>query len=251
LNELDQAKQRLNQIPPVDNLQELEKADKICQDNFNRLDRRFGEIKSKLDQKKGALQQSEGEGLYSKLAVAEEKVAFQESKYETALISANSVKLLRDTLSQCRQEAMESVFAPVNQRVSQKFQHIAGGQYGEISFNNQFMPETIAVQSRDTQVNPDMLSYGTQEQLNIIVRVILGEILAENEKQRQLVVLDDPLAHTDSNRHNAMLELLNEATDRLQLIILTCHPETYQMLNAKGFDLEELKKGINTNENRY
>jgi uncharacterized protein YhaN len=56
-----------------------------------------------------------------------------------------------------------------------------------------------------------------------------------------LVILDDPLAHTDPERHQRMLELLRETTERLQLIILTCRPDNYAELGARGYNLEELK----------
>lgn len=66
-------------------------------------------------------------------------------------------------------------------------------------------------------------------------------MLAESQGQRQLVILDDPLAHTDPERHQRMLELLQETAEQLQLIILTCRRGEYVGLGAKGYNLEELK----------
>jgi DNA repair exonuclease SbcCD ATPase subunit len=241
LDEFDQARQRLERIPPVENLGELETMEKRLAREVAGLEGQLRSTENSLIGKRGELHRAEGEGLYSRLAKAEEQVTLLESKYQSALTQANSVKLLRDTLDECRQEALEDLVIPVSERVTQAFQRIAGENYAQIQLSDGFAPEAIAVRDRDAQVNPDFLSYGTREQLNILVRVTLGKILAESQGQRQLVILDDPLAHTDPERHQRMLELLHETAEQLQLIILTCRPGEYVGLGAKGYDLEELK----------
>ena len=241
LDEFDQTRQRLERIPPVENLRELEAMEKRLARDVAGLEAQLRSTENSLNEKRGELRRAEGEGLYSRLAKAEEQVTLLESKYQSALTQANSVKLLRDTLEGCRQEALENLVIPVSQRVTEAFQRIAGENYAQIQLSDGFAPEAIAVRDRNAQVNPDFLSYGTREQLNILVRVTLGKILAESEGQRQLVILDDPLAHTDPERHQRMLELLHETAEQLQLIILTCRPDNYAELAAKGYNLEELK----------
>jgi hypothetical protein len=55
------------------------------------------------------------------------------------------------------------------------------------------------------------------------------------------VVLDDVLNATDTGRLARMLTLLEEAASRLQIVILTCHPERYRALEAAAFfDLRAL-----------
>jgi uncharacterized protein YhaN len=81
------------------------------------------------------------------------------------------------------------------------------------------------------------LSGGEQEQLYLVARLALAEVLAKH--QRQLVVLDDVLNATDSGRLARLLNLMEEVSDRLQIIILTCHPERYRAL--EGAEFFELK----------
>jgi uncharacterized protein YhaN len=65
----------------------------------------------------------------------------------------------------------------------------------------------------------------------------LGQVLAKDE--RQLVVLDDVLNATDTGRLARVLTLLQDSADRLQIVILTCHPERYRGLEeAKFFELQ-------------
>ena len=83
------------------------------------------------------------------------------------------------------------------------------------------------------------LSGSEQEQLFLVARLALASVLAK--EQRQLVVLDDVLNATDFARHARLLNLLEESSDHLQIIILTCHPERYRALDtAEFFELKRL-----------
>ena len=54
------------------------------------------------------------------------------------------------------------------------------------------------------------------------------------------VVLDDVLTATDSGRLGRILTILEEAAEKVQIAVLTCHPERYGSLkNATYIDLQE------------
>ena len=73
----------------------------------------------------------------------------------------------------------------------------------------------------------------------LATRLALAEVLGRDE--RQLVVLDDVLTATDAGRLARVMNVLEEAAQRLQVLILTCHPERYRGLkNGHFFDLENL-----------
>ena len=55
------------------------------------------------------------------------------------------------------------------------------------------------------------------------------------------VALDDVLTATDAGRRARVMTVLEEAAQRLQVLILTCHPEHYRGLReARFFDLEAI-----------
>ena len=55
------------------------------------------------------------------------------------------------------------------------------------------------------------------------------------------MVLDDVLTATDTGRLARVMNVLEEAAQGLQVLILTCHPERYRGLKrAAFFDLEVL-----------
>ena len=67
-------------------------------------------------------------------------------------------------------------------------------------------------------------SFGTQEQLNLIYRIALAGIIAEDEGHGLCIVLDDPFGDTDIARRQRMMVWMGAQLDQAghQLILLTC-----------------------------
>jgi recombinational DNA repair ATPase RecF len=118
-------------------------------------------------------------------------------------------------------------------------QRIGGARLGTVGLAQGFRPQGVAPKILGTEVPVDELSGGEKEQVHLAVRLALAEVLSKDE--RHLSVLDDVLTATDTSRLARILTILEEAAQRLQLLILTCHPERYRGLaDAEFFDLEEL-----------
>ena len=100
------------------------------------------------------------------------------------------------------------------------------------------LPSGISPRSIDETVSLDQISGGEREQVYFAVRMALADVTFAGE--RQLVVLDDVFTYTDTTRLARIATILDEAAERFQIILLTCHPERYRGLpNAMFFDLEE------------
>jgi uncharacterized protein YhaN len=72
----------------------------------------------------------------------------------------------------------------------------------------------------------ESLSGGEREQVHFAVRLALAEVLAQEE--RPMVVLDDVLVATDRARLERVISVLEEYASRMQIVVLTCHPERYE-----------------------
>ncbi len=70
----------------------------------------------------------------------------------------------------------------------------------------------------------DSHSGGMQEQAALVLRLILAKLAAQNlPGQRLPLVLDDPLTQTDTLRREGLWRVLNEASENLQILFVTCH----------------------------
>lgn len=230
---LEEVEGKLNafeQDPRVD-LEKLEGLRKSAEDEVKRA---LGDEK----REEGRLEQLSAQGTYSLLAKIEEEVADLTEKVDREQIRANAIQLLYDTVEQCRDKAMAATGIPVEQAATRTFQRIAGGRLGSIKVGEKLEPASILPQKTEEMVSISSVSGGEKEQIYLSTRLALAELLASEE--RQLVVLDDVLIATDSLRMGRVLRVLEEASEKLQIVILTCHPERYgAFTGAKFIDLEE------------
>lgn len=67
-------------------------------------------------------------------------------------------------------------------------------------------------------------SGGMQEQAALVLRLILAKLAAQNlPGQRLPLVLDDPLTQSDTLRREGLWRVLDEASENLQILFVTCH----------------------------
>jgi DNA repair exonuclease SbcCD ATPase subunit len=187
----------------------------------------------------GELNNLGSQGAYSALARAEEEVAGLERELAAETLQANAVRLLFDTLDEVRSRMTAGLTAPVEQKATCLLQRIAGRRPGPIRLNAGLdIPEVIPDPGA-AGIPLDQVSGGEREQIFLATRLALAEQLAADE--RQLVVLDDVLTFTDAARMARVQDVLEESAQRLQILIITCHPERYRGLTAAQFiDLEEM-----------
>ena len=223
----------LNGIPgdPQKDLQKLERQLKGLEE---------AEAKARDDENKaeGRLQTLATEGAYSKLAACEEKLADLNARIRRERLRMAATKLLYDTVTSCKAAIVAAVAAPVERTATHMLGRITGPRLGGVQLTENFVPVGVRPEIVNEPVDLTNLSGGEQEQLFLITRLALGQVLAKEE--RQLVVLDDVLNATDTSRLARVLTLLEESADRLQIVILTCHPERYRgMEKTQFFDLQE------------
>ena len=225
---------KLNEIPgdPQKTLQKLER-------QLVALEEVEAKARDEENQAEGRLQNLAAEGAYSKLIACEEKLADLNLRIRREKLRMDATKLLYDTVTTCKAAMVAAVAAPVERTATHMLGRIAGPRLGNVRLTENFVPAGVRPEIAAEPVELSNLSGGEQEQLFLIIRLALGQVLAREE--RQLVVLDDVLNATDTGRLARVLTLLEESADHLQIVILTCHPERYRGLDeAKFFDLKTL-----------
>ena len=225
---------RLGEIPgdPQKTLQKLERQLKGLEDAE-------ATARDEEKQAEGRLQTLAAEGAYSKLVACDEQLAELQSRIRREKLRMEATRLLYDTVTACKAAMVAAVAAPVERTATNMLGRIAGPRLGSVRLTESFVPAGVRPELAAEPVDLANLSGGEQEQLFLIIRLALGQVLAREE--RQLVVLDDVLNATDTGRLARVLTLLEECADRLQIVILTCHPERYRGLEAATFfDLKTL-----------
>lgn len=213
--------------------------------NAQRMERIIGqqeeqlsELQAKITDLKAQINVKSEAGLYSEINQLEEEYELVKKEYERLKLNARAVKLLH-RLAHARHGAMlADLTEPIRQGLNDLFQMVTTKTDRNLQLEADLSLAGLRVDDEDYLQPLDVFSIGTQEQMLLLARLALAQFLSSEE--RQLVVLDDALVNSDGLRRQRILQLLAAARDRFQLLILTCHPEMYEQLPGKRYDLASL-----------
>ena len=94
----------------------------------------------------------------------------------------------------------------------------------------------VGLGTADTEEDFHDLSGGAREQLSILVRIALAEVLGAEEPLP--IVLDDCLVNTDRTRLGEMMRILYRASRKQQILLFSCHDEGFDRLGeTRRFEL--------------
>ncbi|MGQ0696904.1 MAG: ATP-binding protein [Panacagrimonas sp.] len=77
----------------------------------------------------------------------------------------------------------------------------------------------------------EALSVGAQEQLALMTRIGIAEVLAGGD--RLPLIMDDSLVNSDPERIRFIHRALHRASKNLQMIVMSCHELLFDELSAE------------------
>ena len=176
-------------------------------------------INAELLRHRGALEQVGGAYAEEQALQARERVEAVRKREGDLETEYEAWKLLGETLQEVEKEETahlgRALVAPVSERIS----NLTGGRYGDVAIGPDLDASGIRLAGSERGFAD--LSVGMREQIAMLLRVSIAETLGA------FVVLDDQLTQTDESRMAWLRELLEEASTRIQVVVLTCHPEDY------------------------
>ncbi|MBY0549684.1 MAG: AAA family ATPase [Candidatus Obscuribacterales bacterium] len=204
----------------LDDLRTLADAKKTSINNLSAmLNQAIGEIKGRGN-------------LFELLVRAKEELAKAEAEQARVDMQAYAIRELHSTFNTARQRLQKDVVAPLQLLVGKRFGTITSGFYNAVAFDSTLKANGVAATSVGATVPLDDISFGTREQLALLTRLCLAELLAEGG-ERQAVILDDNLVHTDAARMALACRLMENSAHAVQIVVFTCHPERYSEFSAK------------------
>jgi exonuclease SbcC len=181
--------------------------------------------RSERDQAKGTLEILGGQGLYSRETELEEKKAEAMMRRDAARTRGWSARVAHDLIEHRKQAATKAVLAPLELRLTTALAELTGDTARQVFLDERLQIAGIG-RSREETHAFDQLSQGTKEQLLLCLRLAVAQELAAEEPQ--VLILDDVLVNTDAVRQDRILDVLSAQADRLQILVLTCHPDRYR-----------------------
>lgn len=194
--------------------------------------------KAEISRYEGALEQLAPDDIYLRKSRAEEQLELTERELRRELIRARALSLISELFKAHRQAMSSGLSTAIEDRVTKYWAFVRGRQDVKARIGDDM--ELAAVNFIGDRVDPERFSAGAREQLYVVVRLAVAELLSESDPQ--IVVLDDALVFTDQHRHSRMLDLIKRLSEKMQVIILTSHQDRFESLPGARFNVEELTR---------
>ena len=167
------------------------------------------------------------QGLDGQHARAEEDRDLLEGECRRLGKDAAAWALLHHLLAEVEEQQSSRIATRLEQLASTSISRLTKGNVVGVKLD----PCTLALSlgnsgRQDAEI--DRFSRGTREQVALSCRLQIGRLLGR--EFRHMLLLDDPLAHTDPARHREALAELADLSRTLQVIVFTCHLDRYAPL---------------------
>ncbi|RVU43918.1 AAA family ATPase [Rubrivivax rivuli] len=140
---------------------------------------------------------------------------------------ADALSLLLHELDSRRQALTQRLQAPLQQHLNHYLPLLFAGS--ALAVDERLVPGAL---SRPGPRGPEAadfetLSFGAREQMGVLARLAYADLLREAGRPT-LVILDDALVHSDTERLAQMKRVLFDAAQRHQVLLFTCHPALWR-----------------------
>lgn len=203
-------------------------------DNLKARHRAASDMLLKLDR---SVTSAEGEA--ERLDHAEADLEAVRVKRDRLRRQAEAIKLLRTTLHAHRDAARAKYAAPFATAL-QRYASRIFGQGTEFTLDDSLRVEARTVDG--TTVDIDQLSGGAKEQMALLTRFAIADMVATGNDETVPVFIDDALGATDPQRLALMNSLFTQVGQSSQVFVLTCFPQRFDRVAAtRTASIRELK----------
>jgi len=195
------------------------------------------EVAKQVGNKEGRSEEISHNGWHTTLEETIEKISDHEKRLAVLNRKAQAARMLFTVLEEHKSSAEKDYsihFAKFINDLAKSF-------YGtDVHFEVSDSFEILSRRMGATEVDVADLSTGAKEQLAILIRLALTQIVQVGEPFP--VILDDEFAHSDPDRIAMMNNIFSDFGDDQQFIMLTCTPEKFSGYKpVKTIDLAALR----------
>jgi DNA repair exonuclease SbcCD ATPase subunit len=184
-------------------------------------------LRSSVDQLQGELRSLMLAGHYESQEEAGARLEQAQNDLRRLERQSAAARRLWEVLSSERSRVVEKLIAPVVARVQPYLQDLFPGSVLDAGERL----DVLGLKSADLSEPISELSGGAQEQISLLTRIGIAEVLAADGTLP--LVLDDALINTDPERIRRIQRLLFRAADKLQIILFSCHDVLFDELGAE------------------
>jgi hypothetical protein len=183
-----------------------------------------GEIQ-RLEAEIETLRREDPEG---RLALLEAERAELAARVRSETTKADALLLLERSLTEEKDRVTQAIGEPVRERLQRLIRFLLQDD-SEAVVDARGRPAVIR-NPAGREVPFEDQSFGTREQVAILYRLAVADLVAAEAGSGVCLMLDDPFGHTDRVRRDRMLGILDAEAEKHghQILIFTCRPEDFE-----------------------
>ena len=180
----------------------------------------------------------------SRLIVLERRIAEQQVEVEArdgrltaCLEEAEALLVVETGLERLRGQSFEEEPAQVIAEASAHLRRLTSGRYQSLQITHE-RPELAVVNDSGIPVPVESLSRGLLDQVGLSLRIALADEYCRRGVTLPLI-FDEVLADSDPDRVDAAVQLLRDASERFQILFLTCQEHIAARFESAGVTVRD------------
>ena len=156
-----------------------------------------------------------------------------EQNFQRILLNGRAIAHIKEKAIDLLEKMDIKTYEGFQKKFIKYFIHMSGISFSGVEME-QDLPEKL-VKDDGSELTYNLLSVGTKDTFSLALRLTMAEYFLQDKSG--FLVLDDPLVDMDSDRQALAAEQINEFAKHKQVIFLTCHPQTAEMLSDKCIEM--------------
>lgn len=152
-----------------------------------------------------------------------------EQNFQRILLEGKAVAHIKEKASDLLGKMDIKTYEGFQKKFVKYFIHMSGKSFSRVEME-QDLPEKL-IKDDGSELTYNLLSFGTKDTFSLALRLTMAEYFLKDKSG--FLALDDPLVDMDLGRQALAAEQIKEFAKHKQVIFLTCHPQTAEMLSGK------------------
>lgn len=199
-------------------------------DRLNDNDRNIQEEISGLHEQKITIESQKPDQSSEELNV---QLGESEQNFQRVVLDGKAVAHIKEKAIDLLEKMDIKTYEGFQNKFVKYFIHMSGKSFSRVEME-QDLPGKL-IKDDGSELSYNLLSFGTKDTFSLALRLTMAEYFLQDKSG--FLILDDPLVDMDLGRQALAAEQINEFAKTKQVIFLTCHPQTAEMLNGKCIEI--------------
>jgi len=199
-------------------------------DRLNDNDRKFHEEVSILREQKIITENQKPDQSSEELNV---QLGESEQNFQRILLDGKAVAHIKEKAIDLLEKMDIKTYEGFQKKFIKYFIHMSGKSFSGVKMEHD-LPKKL-IKGDGSELTYNLLSFGTKDTFSLALRLTMAEYFLQDKSG--FLILDDPLVDMDSRRQGLAAEQINKFAKTKQVIFLTCHPQTAEMLSRKCIEM--------------